>query len=100
MNPFKAIGRGLKAAGKGLARGVTRGTTATVETVIVRPVVAVKERTQMAILMGVLRHVITTAGGALAANGYVSGEQNTELTGALITIVGVVASILAKRRAA
>lgn len=84
MKVFGAIGHGFGRVGR----------------VVIRPVRAVKERTQMAILMGVLRHVITAAGGALVANGYVSQQDNTELVGAVLTILGVVASIAAKKRGA
>lgn len=48
-------------------------------------------------LMGVLRHVLTTAGGALVAAGKLDPEIATESTGVLLALVGLVWSIVSKR---
>ncbi len=84
MKVFGAIGHGFGRVGR----------------VVIHPARVAKRKAQMSIVMGVLRHVITAAGGALVANGYVSQQDNTELVGAVLTILGVVASIAAKRRSA
>lgn len=55
-------------------------------------------KTKDTILNGVLRHVLTAAGGALVAKG-VLGEGELEMVvGAIIAIAGVVWSALAKKR--
>lgn len=50
-----------------------------------------------AVIVGILRHVATAAGGALVAKGWIDAAQNTELIGALLTLAGIAASVLAKR---
>ena len=53
---------------------------------------------QDSVLNGILRHVLTAVGGSLVTRGYV-GEAQLELAvGALITIVGVIWSAIAKRK--
>lgn len=50
------------------------------------------------ILQSVIRHLLSSGGGALAAHGYaVSGSDIETLTGSIIAIVGVVWSIWQKR---
>lgn len=51
------------------------------------------------ILMGVIRHALTAFGGALVTNGTLSSDELNMAIGAVITLVGVVASVLAKRQA-
>lgn len=46
---------------------------------------------------GVIRHAVTTAGGALVAAGYLTSDQLTTVAGAAAIIVGVAWSIIAKR---
>jgi len=48
-------------------------------------------------ILGLVRHVLTFAGGTLLANGLASESEVTDLVGAVITIVGVVWSIIEKR---
>jgi len=56
------------------------------------------EKTKDTILNGVVRHILTAAGGALVTKG-VLGETELEMAvGALITIVGVVWSAIAKKK--
>ena len=51
------------------------------------------------VLNGILRHILTAAGGALVTKGYV-GEAQIELAvGALVTLAGVIWSAVAKRKA-
>ena len=42
------------------------------------------------VLSGIIRHVLTTAGGALVAAGYLTSDQWTTIAGALAVIIGVV----------
>lgn len=49
-------------------------------------------------LTGVVRHVLTTAGGGLVAKGLVTASMLDQGVGAVITLVGVVWSILSKRK--
>jgi hypothetical protein len=48
-------------------------------------------------LLGVLRHSLTFIGGLLVAKGLIDEGQFNELSGALITLVGGVWSILSKK---
>jgi hypothetical protein len=49
------------------------------------------------ILSGIIRHVLTTVGGALVAAGYLTSDQWTTIAGALAVIIGVVWSVISKR---
>lgn len=51
------------------------------------------------IILGILRHILTTVGGAAASGGYMSEDDTTTGVGAIMALVGIVLSILAKRRA-
>jgi hypothetical protein len=56
------------------------------------------DKTKDTILNGVVRHILTAAGGALVTKGVI-GETELEMAvGALITIVGVVWSAIAKKK--
>jgi len=79
-------------------RLLVRGSKAVIETprVVVR---AVESRIHMAILMGVARHLLTGVGGALVAQGITTQQQSDEAMGAVLTLIGIVASIWAKRKA-
>jgi hypothetical protein len=44
-------------------------------------------------ILGLVRHILTFAGGILLAKGYVDESLLEELTGSVITIVGAVLSI-------
>ena len=56
------------------------------------------EKAKDTILNGIVRHILTAAGGALVAKGAL-GEAELEMAvGALITIIGVVWSALAKKK--
>lgn len=49
------------------------------------------------VFAGILRHVLTAVGGGLVASGTVSSSELEAVIGALITIAGVIASIVAKQ---
>jgi len=56
------------------------------------------EKTKDTILNGVVRHILTAAGGALVTKGVI-GETELEMAvGALIAIAGVVWSAIAKKK--
>jgi len=48
-------------------------------------------------IFGVIRHVFTAVGGIVIAQGYISDSAYTELSGAVLTLIGVVWSIVAKK---
>jgi hypothetical protein len=50
-------------------------------------------------IFGVIRHTFTTIGGIVVAQGYISDSLFAELSGAVLALVGVVWSILAKNEA-
>jgi uncharacterized membrane protein YebE (DUF533 family) len=48
-------------------------------------------------ILGIVRHVLTTAGGALVANGVLTGGQLQDAVGAVIALGGIAWSIYQKR---
>lgn len=50
-------------------------------------------------ILGIVRHVLTTSAGVLVGKGVLESGQVEVLVGALIGIVGVVWSIIAKKKA-
>lgn len=52
------------------------------------------------LVMGVARHVLTAAGGALATAGYLDASQAQGFAGALLTLVGIAFSVWDKRHRA
>jgi hypothetical protein len=48
------------------------------------------------VVLGLLRHALTVAGGSLAQKGYVEGSEVDGAVGAIIMLVGVALSILHK----
>lgn len=48
-------------------------------------------------IYGVIRHVLSAAGGILIAKGLISDGSWTELTGAAMALVGVIWSIVSKK---
>ena len=46
---------------------------------------------------GIIRHALTSLGGALVAGGYLTSDEWTTIAGGLMIVVGVVWSIIAKR---
>jgi hypothetical protein len=50
------------------------------------------------IILGVARHTLTTAGGALTAKGLATGATVDQGVGAVVTLLGIIWSILEKLR--
>lgn len=48
-------------------------------------------------VLGLVRHILTTAGGALVAAGYLEAEAASQIAGALMSIAGVAWSIIDKQ---
>lgn len=49
-------------------------------------------------LASLIRHGLTAAGGFLVAKGLASADQIGELAGALVTVIGVVMSMLKNKK--
>ena len=50
-------------------------------------------------ILGIIRHVLTTAGGAVAAQGHLTTDDVTISVGAILALLGVVWSVWEKRKA-
>lgn len=46
------------------------------------------------IIMGVLRHLLTTVGGALVGSGYVTDGDVQSVVGSIMTLIGVIMSAI------
>ena len=55
-------------------------------------------KTQDTVLNGLLRHILTAAGGALVARGSLTESELDLAVGAIITLAGVIWSAIAKRK--
>lgn len=51
-------------------------------------------------VQGLFRHALTSGGGALVAHGVIGGGDVEPIVGALVTLIGVVWSVVSKRLAA
>ena len=51
-------------------------------------------------LSGIVRHVLTAAGGALVAKGYADEATVQALVGGLIALIGVIWSVVSKKKSA
>ena len=49
-------------------------------------------------VLGLVRHILTFGGGILVAKGLASDAMSTELIGSLISVVGIVWSIVSKKK--
>lgn len=49
-------------------------------------------------ILGIVRHVLTTAGGSLVTSGLLTGGQLQDAVGALVVLTGVAWSLLNKRQ--
>lgn len=49
------------------------------------------------VLLGIVRHLLTMGGGALVAAGWLDESTAQQTIGAVVTLVGVVWSVLEKR---
>lgn len=50
-------------------------------------------------ILGIIRHILTFGGGALVTKGFADSQEVDQLAGAIMTIIGVVWSIIQKRSA-
>jgi hypothetical protein len=48
-------------------------------------------------IFGIIRHVFTSVGGIVVAQGYISDNMFAELSGAVLTLIGVIWSIVSKK---
>jgi hypothetical protein len=48
-------------------------------------------------VLGILRHTLTFVGGFLITKGLVDDAQLTEISGALVTLVGAIWSVVSKK---
>lgn len=48
-------------------------------------------------VLGILRHTLTFVGGFLVTKGLIEESQLIEITGAAVTLVGAIWSVLAKK---
>jgi hypothetical protein len=48
-------------------------------------------------VLGIVRHILTFAGGFVVAKGLVEGQQIEEIVGAVVTIIGAAWSVLSKK---
>lgn len=51
-----------------------------------------------AAILGLVRHILTTAGGYFVGNGTLTGAESETAIGALVALVGVVWSVIEKRQ--
>lgn len=51
-----------------------------------------------AVILGVIRHVLTAAGGAFATKGYVAASDVEVIVGGIATLIGVVWSVIEKKK--
>ena len=50
-------------------------------------------------VLGIVRHILTFGGGILVAKGLLDEGMVTEISGAVITLIGAIWSIVAKNKA-
>lgn len=48
-------------------------------------------------IFGVIRHLFTAVGGIVIAQGYISDVMFTSLSGAVLSLVGIIWSIVSKK---
>lgn len=51
------------------------------------------------IILGLVRHILTTAGGVLATKGVIDAGSAETAVGAVIALAGVIWSVVAKKKA-
>jgi hypothetical protein len=49
-------------------------------------------------ILGIIRHALTFAGGVLLMRGYATEQEVQEITGAAVTLIGAVWSVVEKAR--
>lgn len=50
------------------------------------------------VILGLIRHVLTTLGGSVVASGYLAQDQVTALVGGAVALLGVIWSVLDKKK--
>lgn len=56
-----------------------------------------EEKMSKAAILGVVRHILTFMGGFVAERGWSSGEEIQTAVGAVVTLIGLIWSVLNKR---
>ena len=70
--------------------------------VVTTPVTLVRKgvnKSMDAVIMGFIRHLLTSGGGALVSAGYLTGSQELDAIGAIMTLVGLGWSFAKNRKA-
>ena len=70
--------------------------------IVLSPVTFAKrkvEKTMAQAIMGIIRHVLTAFGGGLVANGTITDGDFQAGLGAILTIAGIVWSVISKKQA-
>jgi hypothetical protein len=49
-------------------------------------------------ILGIVRHVLTFGGGFMTQNGLASGEEVTTGISAVVTLIGVIWSVMSKKK--
>lgn len=49
-------------------------------------------------ILGVIRHILTFAGGVMVTKGFATADEATAAVAALVTLIGVVWSVIDKTR--
>ena len=49
-------------------------------------------------ILGIVRHVLTFGGGVMPQNGLASGEEVTTGISAVVTLIGVIWSVMSKKK--
>lgn len=103
MNLFKIVGKMAAAAGAGTVKAVQVTTEAPVKGAVAGTNALAKASTDLEINLGrkvvggIIRHLVTTAGGGLVAHGMTSMDDVQMAAGAAATLAGIGWSILAKK---
>lgn len=50
------------------------------------------------VILGLVRHILTFGGGLLTSSGYLEQSQTESAVGAVVTIIGLVWSVVEKKR--
>lgn len=49
------------------------------------------------VILGIVRHILTTGGGVLVTDGYVTSSELNELVGGAVVLIGILWSIAHKK---
>lgn len=50
------------------------------------------------VVMGLIRHVLTFGGGWVAAQGWATQDQTTQISAGVVAIIGVIWSLMQKKK--